>query len=337
MKDASWNAEYRRWKGRSVSVWQRRLSITRYGLRLALSGRIMRAFLILSLAQSLILIGVFFFFGQLVAPDSSLIAWLESVGGTQVTRFLNGITSWALLYPEICVDGLYRVMFFLLSYSCPFISVVVVALFAHKLIANDLASQAIVIYSSKALTRWDYIIGKFGVVACILSVIWLLPVTVSWVVGNALAPDWSFFYHSFPSLLRGLALGLVAVVTLSCFTLMVSSLAKKTGTAVVYWILGLLVLDIISDAVGLVSPVLGYIDPFDALESLSNSLYRIPDLISDAQGMLPFFPGLFAGATDNMELEELPLTNGEFLVPIIVLSLLSVASIVVVNKRIRQS
>ncbi|MDQ8184060.1 ABC transporter permease subunit [Pelagicoccus sp. SDUM812002] len=336
MKHA-WNAQYRRWEGKSVGVWQRRLSIARYGLRLCLSGKIIKIFLVLAFAQTFLLGGVFFLFGQLVAPESALLTWLEGLGGQEIIKIISALTSWALLYPEICVDGIYRVMYYLLTFSGPFLSMIIVALFVHRLIANDLASNAIVIYNSKALTRWDYLIGKFIVVSTILSVVWILPVITSWVLSNFLSPDWSFFYHSFPSLLRGLTVGLVAVFSLSCLALLVSSFARKTGAAVAYWILGWISLGIVASVASVAHPALDYISPIQAIYAFSGGVFKMLDLVTDAQNMLPFFGGFFNRVSAGNEPSDLPISNGEVFLPLLSLSLYCIISIVVVSRRVRSS
>lgn len=333
----AWNAQYRRWQGQSVGVWQRRLSIARYGLRLCLSGKIIKIFLVLAFAQTLVLGAVFFLFGQLVAPESALLTWLEGLGGEQVVRVISGLSSWALLYPEICVDGIYRVMFYLMTFSGPFLSMIIVALFVHRLIANDLASNAIVIYNSKALTRWDYLTGKFIVVSTLLSVVWILPVLASWLISNFLSPDWSFFYHSFPSLLRGLAIGSVAVVSLSCLALLVSSLARKTGAAVAYWILGWFSLSIVGSVASYAHPAFNYISPTQAIYDLSAGIYRMLDLVNDAQDMLPFFGGFFKSVSDGTDPSDLPIGNGEIVLPLLALAAYCAVSIAVVSRRVRAS
>lgn len=336
MKHA-WNAKYRRWEGKGVGVWKRRLSISRYGLRLCLSGRIIKIFLVLALAQTLVMAGVFFLFGQLVAPESALLSWIESLSGKEVTTMISALSSWALLYPEICVDGIYRIVFFGLKFGSSFFSVIVVALFVHRLIANDLASNAIVIYNSKALTRWDYLIGKFLVVASILSVIWILPVVGSWFLGNALSPDWSFFYHSFPSLLRGLTLGVVAVVSISCLALLVSSMARKTGAAVAYWMLGWLSLGIVSKVASFAHPALEYISPYEAILAFGDGVYRMADLAMDAQNMLPFFGGFLSKVSNAQSAAEMPISNGAVLLPLLSLTFYCILSVAVVSRRVRAS
>lgn len=336
MKNA-WNAQYRRWEGKSVGVWQRRLSIARYGLRLCLSGKIIKIFLVLAFAQAIILGGVFFLFGQLVAPESALLTWMSGFLPDEVMRIISALTSWVLLYPEICVDGIYRIMYYLMTFSSPFLSMIIVTLFVHRLIANDLASNAIVIYNSKALTRWDYLTGKFMIVSSILSVVWILPVLVSWLLSNLLSPDWSFFYHSFPSLLRGLTIGIISVVSLSCLAMLVSSFARKTGAAVAYWILGWFSLSIIASVASFAHPAFNYISPTQSIYALSAGIFRMLDLVTEAQGMLPFFGGFFNKMSQGNDPADLPIGNGEIVLPLLSLTVYCVISIAVVSRKVRAS
>lgn len=329
---SDWKPQYRRWKGQSVSLWKRRFSIARYGLRLCLAGKAIRAFLFLSFSQLLFLCAVFIIFGQLVTPGSVLVEWIQSKSGERTGTIINGLSSWALLYPEIFVDGIYRIGFFFIKYASMPLTLVIVALFVHKLIAQDLASQAIVIYNSKALTRWDYLTGKFIVVATILSLIWILPIIASWIIGNALSPDWAFFYHSFPSLMRGLLVGAIAVSSLSLIALAVSSLAQKTGTAIAYWILGWVILSSLASLSQFLNPAFDYINPFAAIDTLSSAIFRMDSFISEAQSTIPFIDQAIARISD-LDLDKIPATDGSIIVPSLFLATLSAISILIINRR----
>lgn len=334
---SEWKPQYRRWKGESVGLWKRRWAISRYGLRLCLSGKIIKAFLFIGIGQALFLSLVFVLFGQLVTPESSLVNWIGKAGGEKIVTIINGITSWALLYPEICVDGIYRIGYFLMRFPASFLSIVLVALFIHKLIAHDLASQAIVIYNSKALTRWDYLAGKFTIVASILSLVWIFPILSSWLFGNILAPDWAFFFHTFPSLIRGLAVGIVATISLSSIALAVSSLAKKTGTAIAFWIMGWISLNLISDLSRFSYSWLEFVNPLKAINELSESVFKMDSFISEAQSTLPFIDRIIAKATSLKSLDEIPASDGSLLAPLAVLTAVSALSLFIVHRRIAAS
>ncbi len=333
----AWQAEYRRWTGESVGVWTRRLSIARYGLRLSLKGKIPRAFLFFAMLQAVPLAAAFFLFGQFASPDSALLGWVAEKGGSEAVKVINAVSSWLLLYPEICVAGIYRAMFSLLAYTAPLLSVIMVTFFIHRLIAGDVASHAIVIYKSKALTRWDYVLGKFGVVAPILAAIWILPVVVSWMLGNLLSPDWTFFWHSLPALLRGLAVGVVAVVSLSCIALAVSATAGRSRAAVAYWIIGWIVVMIVANVGSIEDGSFALLNPVMGIAEFSAGLYRIDELWEDARGMLPFFDGFVSRINVEVVGDVADEARGSVWLPLAALSAMSAASLWIVDRKVKQS
>jgi hypothetical protein len=224
-----------------------------------------------------------------------------------------------------------------MRFPASLLSIVIVALFIHKLIAHDLASQAIVIYNSKALTRWDYLAGKFTIVATILSLVWIFPILSSWLIGNLLAPDWAFFAHTFPSLIRGLVVGIVATLSLSSIALAVSSLAKKTGTAIAFWILGWISLNLISDLSRISYSWFEYVNPLKSINELSEGVFKMDSLITEAQNSLPFIDRVVAKATSLQSLDQIPASDGTLLAPLIALTAMSALSLFIVHRRIAVS
>ena len=96
------------------------------------------------------------------------------------------------------------------------------------LITRDLASNAIVIYSSKAVTRGDYLLGKFATAFGFLTLTWLGPVCAAWFLGNLLAPDWTFFLARARARWRTfLIYGLSSMAVLSLLALGVSALSSQ--------------------------------------------------------------------------------------------------------------
>jgi len=78
------------------------------------------------------------------------------------------------------------------------------------LVTRDLASNAIIIYSSKAVSRMDYLLGKFAMAFGLMALTWLGPAFAAWFLGNLLAPDWRFFWHSRAALFNTLLYSLSA-------------------------------------------------------------------------------------------------------------------------------
>lgn len=289
----SQNNGYTRWSGVSTGIWQRRWVITRTGLDLCLKQKVLRAVIILVFAATLGFTSIILFVGQLSGPDSRLLAYLGDRLGEAFAQTANGLASWVLLYPEIIVDGMYRVIYYFLAQVSLLASFLAIALFIAKLITHDIASQAIVIYNSKALTRFDYLFGKFGIVALILSLIWIVPIVFLWVVGNLMSPDWAFFFHSFKALLRALFVSGSAVVSLSLLALALSALARRTSLAVSLWIMVWIFSGMLATAAQAVYPMGGYVSISYTLRSLAWAGFRLDEVWTNATTMLPFFSLIF--------------------------------------------
>ena len=342
----TWRPDYRRWQGQATGVWARRFSITRYGLKLCLAGKAIRFFILIAFLQGLVLSVLFGLLGQIVNPESALSNWIGGVAGERNAAIINGLTAWALVYPEICIDGVYRGAFYLAKFSASPLSLIIIALFIHRLIALDLASQAIVIYNSKALTRWDYLIGKFLIAVCILSFIWIAPVVAAWLIGNTLSPDIRFFVYTFPSLARSVIVGIVATLTFSIFALAISSLAKRTGSAVAYWILSWVSLGIFSGIAKATYPILRFINPFSAINEFSAGVFRMNSFFQRAREELPVFNSYLEsfirrniddGKTLSSVVDEIPATDGSLIAPTLFLIIVCLASAAIANRRIALS
>jgi ABC-2 type transport system permease protein len=103
------------------------------------------------------------------------------------------------------------------------------------LVTRDLASNAIVVYASKAVSRGDYFLGKFATAFGLLCLTWLGPISAAWLVGNLLAPDWRFFWHARIALGHTLLFGLPMMGLLSVLALGVSAISSKEKATPALW------------------------------------------------------------------------------------------------------
>ena len=111
-----------------------------------------------------------------------------------------------------------------------------------RIISADLSSNAIVLYASKAVSRWDYLFGKLGAVTGLIMLTWVGPVLFAWLGGNLLAPSWKFFWLTREALFSSLTFGLVGLGFLAVLTLGVSALSPNakvvTSAWLALWLLG---------------------------------------------------------------------------------------------------
>ncbi|MEM9158795.1 MAG: hypothetical protein AAGB46_07060 [Verrucomicrobiota bacterium] len=326
---------YKRWEGQSTGIWTRRWVITKTGIDLCLKSKLLKIVIALSWCVSLIAIPVYFTLGQMLSPESGLMGYLSGVFGERFYQAITGLMSWLLLYPEICVNGIYRATFYQMMIGHMAFSFLAVSLFVPKLISHDMSSQAIVIYNSKALTRFDYMIGKFGIVFLILSFMWVAPTIFAWFVGNLLSPDWSFFVHSFDAVATSVLVGLVGVVALSCIALAVSALAKRTSTAVTMWIFISVMSVPISVIMKFVAGGWGaYLNFYYAIYSLGHSLLNLGQVLLDAQNMLPFF-SFWMPPFSERDLDTLPMFQRDVVGPSVMLAIFVSISLLIISKKVK--
>jgi ABC-2 type transport system permease protein len=280
------DTSYQHWDGAHLGLWRRRLTIAHNGLTAALRNRWLRHGLVLCWSSALAMAGLLFMIGQLLVADSLVVKWAAEFG-TGPQLFSQTLTNWLVQHPEISVRTTQNTLFFFFCTWLLRAGIFILGLAIPVLITRDLASNAITIYSSKAVSRGDYVLGKFSAAFGLLAMAWLGPVCAAWFLGNLLAPDWRFFWHSRAVLVNALAFGLCGMAVLGALALGVSacSTREKTSTSVwyVWWIFG-----------GVVAPIAAQTQPWLRhlsfnynLDQLALAVFRLGDNLNTARENTP--------------------------------------------------
>jgi ABC-2 type transport system permease protein len=229
------DASYKHWTGVHLGIWHRRAAIAGNGLKDCLANRWARHLLVLCWFGALALTAVLFAIGQLLVADSLIVQWATGLNPALQT-FIRLLITWLEGHPEISVRTTQNILFYYASGWLLPLSLLAIAQAMPHLITRDLSSNAIIIYSSKALGRFDYLLGKFATVFGLLALTWLGPLVAAWFVGNLLAPDWHFFWHSRLALFNTLIYVLSGMVILSVLALGLSAISSKEKTTVALWV-----------------------------------------------------------------------------------------------------
>jgi hypothetical protein len=232
---------YRHWEGPHEGIWLRRATIAATSLEACLENRWTRYLLGFCWLLALVQVAVLFCVGQLLVADSVVVQWAAGLN-PQLQAFVRGLTTWLEQHPEISVRVAQNLLFYRFAATLVPPSIIAVALTIPHLVTRDLASNAIVVYASKAIGRFDYVLGKAGAVLGLLTLTWLGPVLAAWLVGNLLAPNWNFFWHSRVPLANALLFILPGMVFLAILGLGVSALSGQekatVGLYVALWLIG---------------------------------------------------------------------------------------------------
>ena len=245
------DTHYTRWEGKHTSIWIRRWNIALHGIRATLDGKLMKWLIGVSWSSAAMVCIVLFLIGQILIPENIL----ESIGKQidQVGVVVNGVLQWLNDNPDISISSIYMLVFFVYSWGVTYLSLIAVTKAIPHLMTQDIGSKSLIIYTSKAINKYDYVLGKISAMAGVLMVIWFLPCFVAWVFSNAFAPEWHFFWYSRDALIFSLTYFAIAIVTVSIMAVAFSAVSSNPRTTTGMW-LGYWAVCWILEAIALGSP-----------------------------------------------------------------------------------
>jgi hypothetical protein len=288
------DASYKHWDGGHLGIWRRRAVIALNGLKGCLQNKWMRHLVVLCWGAALIMVAVLFVIGQLLVADSIVVQWVGNLN-PQLQAFVRSLISWLEQHPEVSVRTTQNVLFFLFSTNLVTLSLVAIAIAIPYLITRDMASNAIIVYSSKAVGRFDYLLGKFATVFGLLCLTWLGPLCVAWFLGNFLAPNWNFFWHSRAALGNVLLYVLTSMVILSLLALGTSAISSKEKTTVSLWIVWWVVGNVLVPIGHQTKPWLKFFSFRFNLDQISLAVFRLGDDLHLAENTIPILGNLLRG------------------------------------------
>ena len=329
------DSSYTHRDGETRGIGYRRWVIARATLHACLEVRGMKKIVwtcwIFALMQ-----GVFLFtFGQLLDPTSAVFEFITEFLGA----FRGIATPFQLLAndnPRIAIGMTYNLFFYFFSgyiLSTLTLTLLVLGMAIPRLITSDLSSRAITIYSSKAVSRLDYCLGKLGGVLLLMTLTWLGPLVATWLMGNLLAPKLSFFWYTAPALLHSLMFVVPGMIFLGLLALGVSAVSKSPRMATVLW-LGTLLMGTVLSRIGVESEhtELQYLSFWFDLELLQNWVF---DVAGDFKELDRDFPIITQEKIVQSLKERLGETAKNVMVAVGFLSLLAAGAVTVLAKKVK--
>ena len=260
---------YQHWQGTLSGQAGRWLAITRQGVRTQLKNRWVRWVILAAWGPALLLSSFLIVWGLFEQKSSLLTPYLmffqnlpeELRAGPRGYR----TTFWTLAFRQFFDIQL-------------FFSMILVLLVGPDLISQDLRFNAMPLYLSRPVRRFEYFLGKLGVIAVYLSVVTILPVLLAFVLGFGFSLDPTVIRDTARILVASLAYGAIVVVSAGTLMLAFSSLSRNSRYVGAMW-LGFWLVG------NLGSGVLTQIVRADwcPLVSYTSNLHRIRDALLDAE------------------------------------------------------
>jgi hypothetical protein len=282
------DTNYQHWDGIHLGLWQRRWTIARNGLTACLQIKWMRHLVVVCWIGALAMTAILFLVGQLLVADSIVVQWLGNLN-PQLQNFAHTFTTWLEQHPEVSVRTTQDVLFYYFGTILLRSSIFALGMVLPVLITRDLASNAIIIYASKAVSRGDYLLGKFSTAFGLLVLTWLGPVCAAWFVGNLLAPDWRFFWHSRIALFHTLVFGVSSIAILSLLALGVSALSSKEKATPAFWFMWWIICGVMAPIAMQTKPWLRHLSFNYNLNQIALAVFRLGDDLKIAQDNIPIF------------------------------------------------
>jgi ABC-type transport system involved in multi-copper enzyme maturation permease subunit len=274
---------------------------------------------------------VLFLVGQLLVADSVVVQWAGNLN-PQLQMFVRLLTTWLEEHPEISVRTTQNILFHYYSMYLMPVSIFILGILVPLLITRDLASNAIIIYSSKAVSRGDYLFGKFSSAFALLGITWLGPVCAAWFVGNLVAPDWRFFWHSRAALGHALVFVLSGMVVLSLLAMGMSSVSMKEKSTPAFWYMWWIFGGVITPIAAHTQPWLRHLSFNYDLNQIAMAIFRPADDIKIAQDNIP----LLGDMLKNIKPETMAaLDSPAFKGAIVALVVMALLSALIIHRRVK--
>jgi ABC-2 type transport system permease protein len=113
---------------------------------------------------------------------------------------------------------------------------ILVLLIGPALISLDLRFNALPLYLSRPLRRFDYFLGKLGVIVVFLGMVMILPSIIAYVFGLLFSLDIKLIADTWKILAGSIIYGLVVSVSAGLLILALSSLSRNSRYVALFWL-----------------------------------------------------------------------------------------------------
>lgn len=275
---------YRHWAGERSARLLRPLAITTTSLKLVWRGVWLRRLLLLAWLPAIPMGVGFFIYEQSMQDPRFEGAALELVGDAMDRPDLAERLS---ENPEDARHEIWALMLLTFFRYPQAINIVVLfGLVAPRIISYDLRSRAHLLYFSRPLTVFEYLLGKSLVLITLLALTVTIPALTVYVIGLSLSPDTSTVLQTWDLPLRILAASASLAIPTAALAILYSSFTSESRYAsfawFATWILGWVTYGTLSsgelmaggDLVTL-SPRLKLVSPYHALGEIQGAIFGV--------------------------------------------------------------
>lgn len=300
------NLGYREWDGERESGNSRWSVIAGIGIRRAWQSSWLRRIAFVVWGPPLVYGVVIFLFEQVVSGNTTMNPRVlgdlsrvflpsESVPAVlAIIQNLDGASQQELL--TVARPIFWKAVLLQLQRSQAIGMVIVVGLVAPALISQDVRSRAFLLYFSRPMSRFQYILGKCATVAFFLFLTGTLPQLLLYLFAVLLSPDASVIAYTWDLPIRVVIASAAMIIPTTLLALMLSSLTIESRFATFgwffIWIFGLSAFLMMRGVDGINGDTSGLILRLSFLfllfSDMSTAILGIPTLVSYAETQFVF-------------------------------------------------
>jgi ABC-2 type transport system permease protein len=260
---------YQHWHGPLSGQARRWLPITRHGVLVQLGNRWVR-WVILAACGPPLLLSCFLVLWGLFEQRSLLL--------TPFLMFMRDLPAELQAGPRGYRTPLWTLAFRQFFEVQLFFPMILVLMVGPDLISQDLRFNAIPLYLSRPVRRFEYFLGKLGVIAVYLATVTIVPVLLAFALGYGFSLDPTVIRDTLRVLFGSLAFSAIVVVSAGLLMLAFSSLSRNSRYVMALW-LGFWIVSNLS--AGVLSATVRA--DWCPLVSYTNNLNRLRDALLDAE------------------------------------------------------
>jgi len=231
---------YQQWKGTLSGHAGRWLAIARQGIKAQLRNRRTKYLVIAAWTPALILAGFLALWGLFEQKADVLKPFMDVIKTILPLEIFEG--------PRTFRSSLWTLAFDAFLWIETGLALILVLLVGPDLISQDLRYNAIPLYLSRPLLRFQYFLGKLGVIVGFLSMVTVVPAFIAYVVGITFSLDWSVVQDTWRVLVGSVVYGLVVAISCGLIMLAFSSLSRNSRAVAMLWVALWLISGVIAGA-----------------------------------------------------------------------------------------
>ncbi len=240
---------YRAWEGVKTRRGTRWMDVARSSISLVWRAFWLRRLVIFATLPSILVLVLFFLYEQghdrpeMQRAVVGFVQWSsrptfgrEIVSGESMNQYFQKFQNAMLQDPKKSRLLVWTQLIYWFNRSPQaLMCIIIVGMVGPRLICYDLRSRAYLLYLSRPISTWEYILGKISVLAFLLALVTAIPSLLVYFAGLMLSPSYGVFWDTWDLPLRIILSLFFVAIPMSSLCIAFSAFTSETRFANAAW------------------------------------------------------------------------------------------------------